>query len=108
MGVSNTAGTLNFIYDMKDVCIYILIGFGISLAFISVAYFFIFCSYLGSIKGITSSPVEEMYHKQLVVTLDSILDARFGAGCCEEVVDSDDISVPPTLFRNHTSTAIME
>lgn len=55
-----------------------------------------------------SSPVEEMYHKQLVVTLDSILDARFGAGCCEEVVDSDDISVPPTLFRNHASTAIME
>lgn len=41
----------------------------------------------------TSSPVEEMYHRQLVVTLDSILDARFGAGCCEEVIDSDDVSV---------------
>ena len=40
-----------------------------------------------------TSPVEEMYHKQLVVTLDSILDARFGASCCEEVIDSDDVSV---------------
>ena len=35
-----------------------------------------------------SSPVEEMYHRQLVVTLDSILDARFGAGCCEEDIDT--------------------
>ena len=25
----------------------------------------------------TSTPVEEMYHRQLVITLDSILDARF-------------------------------
>lgn len=45
-----------------------------------------------------SSPVEEMYHRQLVVTLDSILDARFGPGCCEEVIDSDDVSVPHTRF----------
>jgi hypothetical protein len=56
----------------------------------------------------TSSHVEEMYHRQLVVTLDSILDARFGAGCYKEVIDSDDVSVPPTLFRNHASTPIME
>ena len=48
----------------------------------------------------SSSPVEEMYHKQLVTTIDSILDARFGSGYCEEVVDSDNISVHPTLFRN--------
>lgn len=45
-----------------------------------------------------SSPVEEMYHRQLVITLDSILDARFGSGCCEEVIDSDDVSVPHTRF----------
>ena len=45
-----------------------------------------------------TSPVEEMYHKQLVVTLDSILDARFGAGCCEEVIDSDDVSVTNDEF----------
>lgn len=66
---------------------------GAALAIISVVLFFMFCSYFGSIKGITSSPVEEMYHRQLVTTLDSILDARFGAGCCEEVIDSDDVSV---------------
>ena len=48
---------------------------------------------------VTSSPVEEMYHRQLVVTLDSILNARFGPGCCKEVIDSDDnVSVPNTRF----------
>ena len=46
----------------------------------------------------SSSPVEEMYHRQLVVTLDSILDARFGPGCCKEVIDSDDASVHHTRF----------
>lgn len=43
----------------------------------------------------SSSPVEEMYHKQLVTTIDSILNARFDPGCCEEVVDSDDVRVSP-------------
>lgn len=47
---------------------------------------------------VTSSPVEEMYHRQLVVTLDSIFDARFGTGCCEEVIDSDDVSVTHDEF----------
>ena len=47
---------------------------------------------------VISSPVEEMYHRQLVVTLDSILDARFGAGCCEEVIDSNDVSIPHDRF----------
>ena len=47
----------------------------------------------------TSTPVEEMYHRQLVVTLDSILDARFGPGCYKEVIDSNDnVSVPHTRF----------
>ena len=47
----------------------------------------------------TSTPVEEMYNKQLVVTLDSLLDARFGPGCCKEVIDSNDnVSVPHTRF----------
>ena len=49
-------------------------------------------------KDNISFPVEEMYHKQLVVTLDSILDARFGPGCCEEVIDSDDVSIPHERF----------
>ena len=48
---------------------------------------------------VTSSPVEEMYHRQLVITLDSILDARFGPGCYKEVIDSNDnVSVPYTRF----------
>ena len=47
----------------------------------------------------TSTPVEEMYRRQLVITLDSILDARFGHSCCKEVIDSNnDVSVPYTQF----------
>ena len=50
-------------------------------------------------KDNISSPVEEIYHRQLVITLDSILDARFGPGCCKEVIDSDDnVSVAYTRF----------
>ena len=46
-----------------------------------------------------SSPVEEMYHRQLVVTLDSILNARFGPSCCEKVINSNDnVSVSNTRF----------
>ena len=47
---------------------------------------------------VTSSPVEEMYHRQLVVTLDSILDARFGAGCCEEDIDTVSANTFHTRF----------
>ena len=94
MGVSNTAGTLNFINNMKDFGIGILIGFGIALVICVI----IFCSYLGNIKAITSSPVEEMYHRQLVVTLDSILDARFGPGCCKEDIDTVNINTFSTRF----------
>ena len=47
----------------------------------------------------TSTPVEEIYHRQLVVTLDSILDARFGPGYYKEVIDSDDnVNVSNTRF----------
>lgn len=78
---------------MKDFGIGILIGLGIALV-ISVI---IFCSYIGNIKAITSSPVEEMYHRQLVGTLDSILDARFGPNYYKEVIDNDyNVSVPNT------------
>lgn len=94
MGVSNTAGTLNFINSMKDFGIGILIGFGIAL----VITFVIFCSYLGSVKAITSSPVEDMYHRQLVVTLDSILNAKFGSDYCKEVIDNNNVSVSNTRF----------
>ena len=48
----------------------------------------------------SSSPVEEMYHKQLVTTIDSILNARFDPGCCEEVIDSNDVTITQTRFSN--------
>ena len=47
---------------------------------------------------VTSSPVEEMYHRQLVTTLDSILDTRFGAGCCEEDIDTVNANTFRTRF----------
>lgn len=99
MGVSNTAGTLNFINNMKDFGIGILIGFGITLVICVI----IFCSYIGNIKAITSSPVEEMYHRQLVVTLDSILDARFGTGCCEENIYTVNVDTFRTRFGGNLS-----
>ena len=104
MGVSNTAGTLDFINNMNpnkyilwcSCWITILIGIVSILIVKHIEH------------QVTSSPVEEMYHRQLVITLDSILDVRFGAGCCEEVIDSDDVSVPQTLFYNHSNMEIME
>ena len=48
---------------------------------------------------VTSSPVEEMYHRQLVITLDSILDARFGAGCCEQDIDTVSANTFHTRFN---------
>ena len=95
MGVSNTADTLNFINNMNlnkyilwcSCWITILIGIMSILIVEHVEH------------QVTSSHVEEMYHIQLVVTLDSILDARFGPGCCKEVIDSNDnVSVSNTRF----------
>ena len=51
-------------------------------------------------KDNISSLVEEMYHRQLVVTLDSILDARFSTNYYKEVIDSDSVSVLHTRFGN--------
>ena len=90
MGVSNTAGTLNFINNMKTIVYIILI-------FIAVICAHIFIKSTVRI-AVTSSPVEEMYHKQLVVTLDSILDARFGADCCEEDIDTVNANTFRTRF----------
>ena len=94
MGVSNTADTLNFTNNMNpnkyilwcSCWITILIGIVSILIVEHVEH------------QVTSSPVEEMYHRQLVITLDSILDARFGPGCCKEVIDSNDVSVSHTRF----------
>ena len=101
MGVSNTADTLNFINDMSEfdkeeiggmifVSLAVLFAMGLGILGYNIFY-----------KDNISSPVEEMYHRQLVVTLDSILDARFGPGCYKEVIDSNDnVSVPYTQFSN--------
>ena len=87
MGVSNTAGTLYYFIVMKN-------------------NVFTYCIIVAATILITklvieesSSPVEEMYHRQLVTTIDSILDARFGPGCYKEVIDSNDnVSIPNTRF----------
>ena len=101
MGVSNTADTLNFINDMSKfdkeeiggmifVSLAVLFAMGLGILGYNIFY-----------KDNISSPVEEMYHRQLVVTLDSILDARFGPGCYKEVIDSNyNVSVPYTRFDN--------
>ena len=101
MGVSNTVDTLNFINDMSKFDKEEIGG----MIFVSLAVLFAMClgilGYNIFYKDNISSPVEKMYHKQLVVTLDSILDARFGPGCCKEVIDSNnDVSVPHTRFNN--------
>lgn len=83
MGVSNTAGTLNYFIDMdkyfKNIANYVCLAL---FAFLSITVIAIVARLLTTNINI-SSPVEEMYHRQLVTTLDSILDARFGAGCCD-------------------------
>ena len=50
-------------------------------------------------KDNISSPVEEMYHKQLVVTLDSILDARFGTNYYKEVIINRMIRMRVIIFN---------
>lgn len=94
MGVSNTAGTLNFIINMNtnkyilwcSCWITILIGIVSILIVEHIEY------------QVTSSPVEEMYNRQLVNTIDSILDARLNSDYYEEVIDSDDVSVTHNRF----------
>lgn len=40
-----------------------------------------------------STPVEEMYHRQLVTTLDSVLDARLNAATLKELKDKDSAGI---------------
>lgn len=98
MGVSNTADTLYFVNNMNtnkyvlwcSCWITILIGI-ISILIIKHVE-----------HQVTSSPVEEMYHRQLVNTIDSILDARFGPGYCKEVIDT----INANTFSTHFSGII--
>lgn len=89
------AGTLNFTNDMKIIAYIILI-------FIAVICAHIFIKSTVRI-AVTSSHVEEMYHRQLVITIDSILDARFGPGCCEEDIDTVNANTFHTRFGGNFS-----
>ena len=86
MGVSNTAGTLYYFIVMKNnvftYCIIVAVTVLITKLVIEES----------------SSPVEEMYHRQLVTTIDSILDARFGPSYCKEVVDTINANTFSTRF----------
>lgn len=48
----------------------------------------------------SSAPVEEMYYRQLVTTIDSILNARFCHGCCKEVIDSINANTFRAIFSD--------
>ena len=92
MGVSNTAGTLYYFIVMRN-------------------NIFTYCIIVSATILITnfvmeksSTPVEEIYHRQLVTTIDSILDARFDPGCCEEAIDSNDVTITQTEFNDSLSS----
>lgn len=73
---------------MKDYIFAILL----LTSLLGISYFIATYDDVVKLNKNTSSPVEEMYHRQLVVTLDSILDARFDGGCCKEDIDTISIS----------------
>ena len=86
MGVSNTAGTLYYFIVMRNnvftYCIIVAVTVLITKLVIEES----------------SSPVEEMYHRQLVTTIDSILDARFGPDYYKEVTDTINANTFSTRF----------
>ena len=77
-----------------------------TIAYIILIFIAVICAHIfikSTVRiAVTSTPVEEMYHRQLVVTLDSILDARHN----EEVIDSDDVSIPSSMFSSRNSIDI--
>lgn len=44
-------------------------------------------------KSLPSTPVEETYHRQLVITLDSVLDAHLNAAILKELKDKDSAGI---------------
>lgn len=78
---------------MKDYIYCFIIGVLIAIICAVFISFFARTTKIGTPSIIISSPVEEMYHKQLVNTIDSILDARFGCDCNEDYIDIDSIIV---------------
>ena len=84
---------------MKNSLVYILVF----AALILICYSAYKEREYSTVRFITSSPVEEMYHRQLVTTIDSILDARFGPGCCEEDIDTVNANTFHTHFGGNFS-----
>ena len=84
---------------MKDSVLGLIIG----ILLLILAYCLYRCSKIIITEAVISSPVEEMYHRQLVVTLDSILDARFGTGCCEEDIDTINTNTFNSRFGGNLS-----
>ena len=89
MGVSNTADTLNFINYMNlnkyilwcSACIVICVGIMTIILDVDIH------------RNNTSTPVEEMYHRQLVITLDSVLDVHLNAATLKELKDKDSANI---------------
>ena len=65
---------------MKNILVYILVF----TALILICYSAYKEKEYSTIRFSTSSPVEEMYHRQLVTTIDSILDSRYPCGVTED------------------------
>jgi len=82
---------MNILYKILDHIIRFIIAITILIIPLVICYYGL---KLVVVNGVTSSPVEEMYHRQLVTTVDSILDARLTI----EVIDSDDVTVRHDQF----------
>ena len=68
-----------------------------TIAYIILIFIAIICAHIfikSTVRiAVTSSPVEEMYHRQLVVTLDSVLDAHLNAATNKELKDKDSAGI---------------
>lgn len=77
-----------------------ILGLIVCILLVVICYCLDRCSKVVITEAVTSSPVEEMYHKQLVTTLDSILDARFCPSCCKEYADTVNANTFHTRFNS--------
>lgn len=68
-----------------------------TIAYIILIFIAIICAHIfikSTVRiAVTSTPVEEMYHRQLVITLDSVLDAHLNAATLKELKDKDSAGI---------------
>lgn len=74
---------------MKDYIFAILL----LISLLGISYFIATYDDVVKLNKNTSSPVEEMYHRQLVITLDSVLDAHLNAATLKELEDKDSAGI---------------